>query len=1318
MKKQIIYILLLLMGVNLQAQVVLSDKNYVHTTVPQVGMTIAQMEAVNCTNINDIDKTIESVTYFDGLGRPIQQRAIKASKDGKDIVTHMGYDDYGRQDKQYLPFEATNTVGSYKAVIINDDINQYYKDTYGDDFIGVALPDINAYSESVFDKSPLNRVLEQGAPGKAWKADHDSDTDHTIKFDWDTNVANEVVHFKVNFTGDDTEKPTLVKDGHYDPNQLYVTITKDENWTPVDGNNHTTKEYKDKLGRVVLKRTYASTSSATPEAHDTHYVYDRFGNLTYVIPPKVDTSTTSISATELTELCYQYKYDYRNRLIEKKIPGKDKEYIVYNKLDQPIMTQDANLKANNAWLYTKYDAFGRVAYTGKITDLRDRAAIQADATGYSDALWVDRIAPVLVDGVQLYYNDGGYPKVTNATLLTINYYGDYTVLGSEDVFFNAPATIYGVTPRAQTKSLPVVSKVRVLETLDWITTVTYYDTKSRPIYVASKNEYLNTTDVIETKLDFVGKVEETTTTHIKDSHAAIVTIDSFTYDHMGRALAQTQKINTQDPEVIAANTYDALGQLVSKKVGNALQDIHYKYNVRGWLKGINDVNNLGNDLFAFGINYNTTTENLGAVALYNGNISETTWETVSDNTKRGYGYQYDALNRITKGRSSDGHYDLASVSYDKVGNITNLTRDGWQNSTVFADMDILSYTYDAGNKLLSVADTGNKAYGFKDGTNTNDDFVYDINGNMIQDQNKGITGISYNHLNLPQTVTVNNTDHNGNINYIYDATGAKLKKIATEGSSLIETEYAGNYVYKNGNLEFFNTSEGYVEQHSDGFKYIYQYKDHLGNIRLSYNKGGNKTFLNDTFDSSTDGWGGGGVSATNGRLGVLVKYMYSGTNKKITHSFSAGETIKIKFKLDANGKGYKMRVLVNEIDAANKSTGWYSAGDAAEGNFEATYQIKQDASKLNIKLGLTSSIAAEEEIYLDDISVLQETEEGIIVQQEKNYYPFGLTHKGYNTTISGRKHSYGYLNQEEQNELGLNWLSFRHRNYIPEIGRFFGVDPVAGDYVTISPYQFAHNNPVWKVELEGLEGQELDGFDLISAPPSGQSGKNPAAHLPLPIGDQSSGTSSGNKNTRKLVAIQKRQMITGYPGQALDEAVTSGIQWVGSKLTGSNVSKSTSENIQLGTNLLMLIASKGKNGKAGTEVLEQLTKTASTKSLSKIALNTSKLSGAGSDVLEGVIKKTNNIGAHLSPSDLKGAVKEILGSPVTINGKTFDHIGEVTDALKGLGKQITKLNKGIKNGSFSDDVLDAATSLRTQLQNQKDQIQNVLNNARKEASGF
>ncbi|WP_082994713.1 DUF6443 domain-containing protein [Aquimarina megaterium] len=1074
MKKQIIYILLILMGLNLQAQVVLSDKNYVHTTVPQTAMTIAELENINCTNINDINRSIESVTYFDGLGRPIQQRAIKASPDGKDIVTHMAYDDYGRQDKQYLPFEASNTIGSYKEINVNTDINQYYKDTYASDFPGVTnanLGEVNAYSESVFEASPLNRVLEQGAPGAPWKVDRGSDTDHTIKFDWDANTANEVVYFKVTFTNlDDTEVPTLTKDGFYTANQLYITITKDENWTPADGNNHTTKEYKDKQGRVVLKRTYANVGvPSVVEAHDTYYVYDRFGNLTYVIPPKVNTSATSISATELAELCYQYKYDNRNRLIEKKIPGKDKEYIVYNKLDQPILTQDANLKASNAWLFTKYDVFGRVTYTGKFTDNRERKVIQ-QAVNTESILWEQRGVAAQIDGTTIYYSNTAFPT-TNLELYTINYYDDY---GFDIAGLTNPGTVYGETISDQTKTLPTGSKVKVLDTYDWITTVTYYDKKSRPIYVASKNEYLNTTDIVAMQLDFVGKVAQTKTTHTKDSNAPIITIDTFTYDHMGRALTQTQKINTQAVETIVENTYDALGQLKRKETGGGLQKVDYTYNVRGWLKGINDVDNLGDDLFAFGINYNTP--QLGATPLFNGNIAETYWKTQSINpnppnnpVSTSYVYSYDALNRIVSATDNTGNYTLSGVTYDKTGNILSLNRKGNLDAaaTSFGDMDILAYTYDNGNKLLRVTDTGNTTFGFKDGSNTNDDYVYDTNGNMTQDQNKGITGITYNHLNLPQTVTVNNTDHTGNITYIYDATGAKLKKIATEGSSLLETEYAGNYVYKNGDLEFFNTPEGYVEQYADGFKYIYQYKDHLGNIRLSYNKGGNKTFLNDTFGSSTDGWGGGGVSATNGRLGVKVQYMYSGTNKKITQSFSAGETVKIRLKLDANGKGYKMRVLVNEINAANVSTGWYSAGDAAEGNFEATYQIKQDAAKLNIKLGLTSSIAAEEEIYLDDISVVQETEEGIIVQQEKNYYPFGLQHEGYNFTVNGRKHNYGFGGKEEQSELGLEWLDFHARNYDASLGRWMNIDPMANKYYPISPYAYVANNPIMFIDPDG-----------------------------------------------------------------------------------------------------------------------------------------------------------------------------------------------------------------------------------------------------------
>ena len=910
------------------------DENYVFTRVYQKGMS-------SSSGITENSDVIESITYFDGLGRPKQQIAIKASPEVQDIVTHIAYDDYGRQDKQYLPYKSTLTPGEYKTVDVVDDIQQYYKDKYTPDFGAISVTEVNAYSESIFEPSPLNRVKKQAAPGADWKATELRD-DHTIKFDWDTNQAGEVVYFKVNFHMDNTEIPILVQDQYYPASELYVTIIKDENWTSnqLHSNDHTTKEYKDKLGRVILKTTYDQNIP-----HDTYYVYDDFSNLTYVIPPKVD-SSNGVDATELSELCYQYKYDNRNRLIEKKIPGKGWEYIVYNKLDQPVLSQDVNLRATNRWLYTKYDAFGRVAYTGKSWANYDREYTQDNINQFITTHYEQKLAnPIMVANTTLYYSDDAYFGGDIEEIHTINYYDNYTF----DHNVTNPGTVYRQTVDTNAKGLVTGTKVRVLDTNDWITTVTYYDDKGRSIYVHSTNTYLNTVDVVETKFDFAGKVLESKTTHTKGSNAPIVTTDVFTYDHMGRLLTQDQTITGQPTEQIVSNTYDELGQLERKEVGGGLQTIDYTYNIRGWLKQINNPDVMGNDLFAFGINYNTTTQGLNARTLYNGNISETIWKTANDNTERSYGYQYDALNRITAATSNDNYYNLSNLSYDKTGNIITLQREGaivenpdYDNPNHFGSIDILGYNYDNGNKLLAVADSSASPLGFEDG-NTGVDYTYDNNGNMIQDLNKKITSIQYNHLNLPVKVEIPEVKgEERGISYIYTATGSKIEKIIKQGGRKpnIISQYAGNYIYKNGTLQFMNHPEGYIEPDgSGGYDYIYQYKDHLGNIRLSY------------ADDNNDG----------------------------------------------------------VITAATE------------------------------------------------------------IREEKNYYPFGLQHKGYNNTIVGRNHEYGFQEQEEQNELGLNWIQFKWRNHDPAIGRFMTIDPLTEEYMDWGPYVFSGNRVIDARELEGLE---------------------------------------------------------------------------------------------------------------------------------------------------------------------------------------------------------------------------------------------------------
>ncbi|MBL4746970.1 MAG: RHS repeat-associated core domain-containing protein [Flavobacteriaceae bacterium] len=60
------------------------------------------------------------------------------------------------------------------------------------------------------------------------------------------------------------------------------------------------------------------------------------------------------------------------------------------------------------------------------------------------------------------------------------------------------------------------------------------------------------------------------------------------------------------------------------------------------------------------------------------------------------------------------------------------------------------------------------------------------------------------------------------------------KTVIESGKPNTLISYAGNYIYEDNTLQFFNHSEGYVEPEGTAFNYIYQYKDHLGNIRLSY----------------------------------------------------------------------------------------------------------------------------------------------------------------------------------------------------------------------------------------------------------------------------------------------------------------------------------------------------------------------------------------------------------------------------------------------------------------------------------------------------
>lgn len=867
------------------------------------------------------DKKI-TITYYDGLGREKQLIQIAATPSGKDILTHYEYDGFGRQAKDYLPVPSSGSQGA----LITDPIG-LYTSYYGNP---QSYNTAYFYSEKELENSPLSRVIKLAAPGDAWKLG----SGHEVKMEYQTNTAGEVRFFKVNLAPGYI--PSLVEKGTYEAGNLYKTITKDENWKGADQSNHTIEEFKDKEGKVILKRTYDAN-----KAHDTYYVYDLYGNLTYVLPPLLveQLSSATFSSqppnteivspepefpflppsiginppiseipnlipiivpfenapslqTLLDNLGYQYQYDERNRLVEKQLPGKGREYLVYDKQDRLVATQDSEQRKSGKGLFTKYDRFGREIITGETTFGSSREAVQTQVNGM-ESNNEERTDSSLSGIAAFYTNNKAFPIIQNPEkeIITIKYYDSYVNTGAPTITTVENQNVLG-TMDSRLRGAATASYVKILKENsvgigNW--TYTYYDSKVRPIRILTQN-YLGGFTQVDSKVEgFRGKTEYTVTTHSRDTQNAELTIkESFTYDKQERLLTHTHQVNEGKIEYLSQNVYDELGRVKNKKVGglllgSGLQQVDYEYNIRGWLTGINNLKNLSPanqpmDLFAFSLHYEQVIQNASGnvVPLYNGNIAETYWVSASDHIERGYGYQYDPMNRLLKAYyNKEGYITNAydeKLSYDANGNILSLLRYGEQDihtNTIL--IDELKYTYSpSSNYLLGVKDVSNNPAGFSQGKTSGNGFSYDTNGNMTQDLYKGISSILYNFQNLPSKIT----SSQGEIEYLYEATGTKLAKMVKEGNNIMTTDYLNGFQYKNHVLEFFPHAEGYYDYTLK--TYVYHYTDHLGNIRLSYRQNPANGSLEVLEENHYYPFGLKHVGYSNNNLQPNYQYKYNG----------------------------------------------------------------------------------------------------------------------------------------------------------------------------------------------------------------------------------------------------------------------------------------------------------------------------------------------------------------------------------------------------------------------------------------------------------
>ncbi len=806
--------------------------------------------------LNDTESLyMDKVVYYDGLGRPYETVQKGFTPLGSDLVTYQEYDVVGRESKKWLPATVPGNNGLFVPL---NRLSNYAANSYLDS---------KPYNLPIYEASPLNRVLEQYGPGQAWQ-----NNSRSVKTVYLTNIAGNdtlnCIYYEVtNMSNFADTVMTVTNKGNYETAQIYVFRTTDE-----DGN--TSFEFKNKLGQVVLTRQIVPSGS-TKITHDTYYIYDDFGNLTAVLPPiasdnmKSGTSWTNVNSAILRDYAYLYMYDGRSRCKAKRLPGCSWNYYVYDTGDRLIFSQDGEQRKKGEWSFTLPDVFGRTCVSGICKN--SFSALSTTSPLNNVVVKAERDNTI---GIYKGYALSGVTLII-PTVLNVNYYDDYAFMGKNGIpdsidtnFRYEPILGFGIRHEESAKTFltgTLTAKLDGSVTPTYLYSVMYYDYRGRVIQTKSNNHLVDGIEKEYVAYNFTGQPIQKKHVHSATGKDTQTELYTYAYDHVGRLLTAKHRLTTGSKVgtefTLIENTYDELGRLkTSRKNEQANLTTTYAYNIRSWLKSSSS------PLFSQTLYYNDAYVN--STPRYNGNISAMSWSTFGENKTRGYTFVYDNLSRLTaagylENGTLNGNF-ATSYAYDKHGNMTFLSRRGNTGTSTYGLIDNLSLTY-VGNQLLKVEDTGtnvtlSQSMDFKNYSNAAREYYYDKNGNLTQDLNKGVTEITYNLLNLPQTLSLSNSFGSANNTYVYAADGRKLK--TSIGSKT--TDYCGNVIYENGMLKRILLEGGYIENGS----YNFYLTDHLGNNRVVVNAGGSVMQTNHYYPF--------GMSFAEGTTTSLQPYKYNG----------------------------------------------------------------------------------------------------------------------------------------------------------------------------------------------------------------------------------------------------------------------------------------------------------------------------------------------------------------------------------------------------------------------------------------------------------
>ncbi|WP_338794279.1 RHS repeat-associated core domain-containing protein [Bernardetia sp. MNP-M8] len=814
------------------------------------------------------------------------------------------------------------------------------------------------------------------------------------------------------------------------------------------------EEYRNQCFNSPFKEEMTLTY-AKKEYHYTLYYYDQAGNLVQTVPPEGVTPLTiaELKTNENLELnspAYKnpihflktkYTYNTLGQVVWQKTPdaGESKFWIDY--YGRVKLSQNAEQEKHNDYAYSKFDELGRPYEVGKLntgtTSLNDG---QVDI----EELTFDSDFPIAIQ------------TPVAGSVSNIN----FTLSQRTKTFYDVEevahpnGTDFIVNPNEQKNLKNRVAAVAVIETGEEFGAITRYSYDIHGNVEKLWQKMPEETGFLEKTVEYnydllSGKVNEVIYNRggEKDEFR-----HRYSYDGDNRLTEVETSLDGYHWTREASYFYYAHGPLARIETGqHNIQGTDYFYTLQGWIKGVNSIGlNEQNDLAKDGAELSTFSKDEYAYTL---NYFEGDYNARAGNIRLGEtflqnevyanftGYQ-DELNTV-----GDNTYKRESLYNGNIAAMATSIRKMEDQPEPQPITQSMNYRYDQLHRIAAAeASTWNDANSVWQGTNGGyrTSYKYDRNGNI--DHLK-----RYNGVTTPQLID--------DLTYTYydhiDTDPIKNPPLVADRLK----------VDMQNRLWMVNDENGTAEGLGNTGEYKYEY-DLIGNLTKNTQDGIENIVWNIY----------GKVERVEKTNGTVIRYKYDGTGNRIFKEVHTTTTHQTNYYLrDASGNTMAIYETINTSETPSNSNIAIKEipiyGSSRLGQYrplkQQTGQVEpHKKTALGQRIYEFSNHLGNVLVTLNDFKVpnTDGTYKSIVLSAS-DYYPFGMAMK--NRTYQNSEYRYGFNGMEKDWDIAVGKTDFGGRIYDEVTGRWFSCDPLEYKYPSTSTYNFAVNNPLYFIDIDG-----------------------------------------------------------------------------------------------------------------------------------------------------------------------------------------------------------------------------------------------------------